>query len=306
MNTSRWTRGIGADRQRRLAVGVAAWLVGFMGVLWWAQEDLEAWQVLQDEITQLQARLPEAGSAPPRATTLPPDSRVSALPDPAEDEAVWAWLQQGVQAQGLRLLALKPQPVMHKGGLPEQPVLLHLQGRWSDWLAFVQALGAHAPWCLVDQWLVVPANPARGDVRIELQARLGLRPPALGRPPVPRVWPVWPVASANPPPGEALVFAQAGEGPVAAAVAPEGAAANALPADPRQWPVQELRLLGVWHQAGVSHAVLGAGLHQVVLAPGQRVGREAYRVRRVGDAEVELAALATGPALHLTLKGDKR
>ncbi len=300
-----WTLAWKADVRRRLAVGLVAWLCGAMGVLWLWHEDIQAWDLLQDDVAQWQLRLQEAGSLVPREAAAPSDPGVLALPDPGERDALWSWLQQRLQAQGLQVLALKPQALTAKAGLPEQPLWLHLQGQWRDWRAFARTMGEHVPWWVVDQWQVVPANSARGEVRIELQARLGLRPSGLGPSPVARAWPVWPVANTDPLPGEALVFAHGAQGPAVAAAAPTSEAASALPADPRQWPVRELRLLGVWHQAGVGHAVLGAGQHQVVLVPGQRVGREAYRVRRVGPNGVELVA-AAAPVVHLTLQGNKR
>ena len=74
----------------------------------------------------------------------------------------------------------------------------------------------------------------------------------------------------------------------------------------RDWPVQDLRLQGIWQQSGVLHAVLGGGLDQVVVAPGQAVGREAYRVRRVGMDEVVLQAPGDGRLLHLGWTGGPR
>lgn len=80
---------------------------------------------------------------------------------------------------------------------------------------------------------------------------------------------------------------------------------NHLPEGPvAHWPVQALRLQGIWQQADAFHAVLGHGLEQVVVTPGQKVGREAYRVLRVTEEGVALQAPQAGQALlHLGWKG---
>jgi Tfp pilus assembly protein PilP len=78
-------------------------------------------------------------------------------------------------------------------------------------------------------------------------------------------------------------------------------------ADPRRWPVRDLQLKGIWQQQGLAHAVLGRGLQQVVVVPGQRVGREDLRVLRVAETEVILLpADAAGPPLHLSLPGAEK
>jgi Tfp pilus assembly protein PilP len=50
------------------------------------------------------------------------------------------------------------------------------------------------------------------------------------------------------------------------------ASTAALYADPAQWPVERVRLLGVWHQAQEAHAILAAGPHWVRVRVGQQVG----------------------------------
>lgn len=70
--------------------------------------------------------------------------------------------------------------------------------------------------------------------------------------------------------------------------------------------MDQLRLLGVWRQAGTAHAVVAVGQDPVVLRLGQQIGREAFRVRRIGDDHVDLATARTsGPLLHLTLREGK-
>ena len=158
---------------------------------------------------------------------------------------------------------------------------------------------AHAPWWAFDHWVVLPAGTP-GEVRIELQAKLGLQALRLGSgPAAARAWPTWSVSPSHA--TGAQVF-----GPPGALTEP-GQGLPAALADPRQWPVRELHLLGVWQQAGVHHAVLGAGPDWLVVSPGQRVGREAYRVQRVSASGLDLVpASAADPPLHLGWQGETR
>ena len=319
----------GPERQRQLLLRLCAGVLGLCGVLWLFGPDADASAALEAEVAQWQARrppTPEPMSAPQAVpgpvvpASAAPGSTVSPpWPGPHQTSSLWPWLQQRAQAQGLQVLALRPQsietpnPATPSQGtpgagvpaLPEQTVLLHLQGRWSDWRSLSRDLAAHAPWWLLTQWQVVPAGA--GEVRIELQARVGLWPPALPGRGVP-VWtgPVWPAKRAAPDTGAELFGMPESNG---LAQARDGASAPATPLplslDPRQWPVHGLRLQGVWQQAGQWHAVLGAGLSQTTVRAGQRVGQEGYRVQTVGPDGVVLRAPSNGPALHLGWQGDK-
>ena len=221
--------------------------------------------------------------------------------------ALWPWLQQGAQVHGLQVLALRPQKPDKVGvaahALPEQTLLLHVQGRWPAWQAWSQTWPAQAPWLLPTQWQVVPAGAGanEGEVRIELQARVGLWPSTLQDPHGP-AWSAlpWPLEQAAPDAGAGPFGGHADRG--AAVVAP---VLSSLSSDPGQWPVQAIRLQGVWQQAGQWHAVLGAGLSQTTVRAGQQVGQERYRVHKVGMEGVELRAVTHGAALHLTWQGDK-
>ncbi len=310
MKLSRFSWRTAQHARERLAVMALAFLLGSAPVLLWWVPDGAALHALEDEVAQLQSRLQPA--LPSRARQAQVAQAVTDWPYPDESSAAWTWLQQGAQAHGLQVQALQAQPVLAAGDSLEQPVRWRLQGPWHQWLTLETALHEHAPWWVVDQWQVLPDAEKPGDVRIELQARLGLQPqsgPAtLSRP---RDWPAWRHARAPEPPG-AEVFALAqGAGLSATAGTAASAASQAtesLPADPRLWPVRELRLLGVWWQAGTAHAVLGRGLSQVTVLPGQRIGREAYRVQRVSEAGVELVAvhgLERGTVLQLTGTGER-
>ncbi len=310
MKAGPWSARLGPQMRERLAVVCLAFMTGASPPLlwWWPQHSAVA--QLEDEMGQLRNRL-----ASYRAAQAPARAAASAAPDwllPEESTQAWSWLQQGAQAHGLQVLALQALPRQGGSDLPEQPVRLRLLGAWPDWLAFVAALDGQAPWWLVDQWQVMPDGQTAGLVRIDVQARVGLQPPtAVATAAAPRVWPEWrqarATAGASAGAGTDLFGWPRAAGPAAAAVVrakdlPETEASAPLPADPRLWPVRHLQLLGVWWQAGEAHAVLGQGLAQFTVSTGQRIGREAYRVRRIGAAGVELQGPgATGREAVLTL-----
>ena len=261
--------------------------------------DTEALEALRLEVAQLQAQVQDPQAPVARQQAPMPDG-----PALAESAQAWPWLQQRLRAHGLQVQLLRPQAVNDPTTLPQQQVAMRLQGRWHDWLAVESALHRHAPWWVIDQWQVVPVGPQSGEVRIDLQARLGFRPPALqAHGAMPRVWPEWPVLADREPLAGNELFAQAPT-PLANAVA--GQATAPLPADPSGSPVHAWRLLGVWQQAGTAHAVLGDGESPIVVRQGQRVGLGAYRVRRIGQDQVELAGAGpAGQVLRLTLQKEK-
>ena len=329
-------RAWGPERQRQLLLRSGAGVLGLCSVLWLFGPDSDASAALEAEVAQWQARrpplpepLPESISAPQAvpapvvpASAAPGSTLSLPWPGPHQTSSLWPWLQQRAQAQGLQVLALRPQsmetpnpatpsqgtPGAGVSALPEQTVLLQLQGRWSDWLALSADLAAHAPWWLLTHWQVVPAGA--GEVRIELQARVGLWPAALQEPGAP-VWtgPEWPAKRAAPDMDAELFGLPDANNANGVALPGDVAPAQATPLpispDPRQWPVHGLRLQGVWQQAGQWHAVLGAGLLQTTVRAGQPVGQEGYRVQTVGPDGVVLRAPSNGPALRLGWQGDK-
>ena len=291
---------------RRWGLASAACLTAALATAWLAGPEDADLHALQSEVAQLQARAAPAASAPAAAAL---DEPVPDWPLPGEAGAVWPWLQQRLQAHGLQLLSLRPQAVGSVKGMPEQLVGLRLHGRWNDWLAVQQAMDVHVPWWLTGSWQVLRADPHSGEVRIELQARIGWLPQGLKTHPTrARVWPSWTTEAVRPLAGEALFAAPSSPSAAVAAATPAQAGVGSRPRDPRdprQWPVGALRLQGTWHQAGVGHAVLGAGSDLVTVVSGQRLGAEGHRVVRVGDAQVELVSgPAAGPPLRLVL-GDK-
>ncbi|MFM7025990.1 MAG: hypothetical protein ACKOWC_08045 [Limnohabitans sp.] len=303
--------GLRSDRLRQWLLLLLPGLLGLAATFWLFAPETQMLQALDEEVTQLQARLQQApepapapAPAPARAYTAQDAQPMPDMPGLNEAASLWPWLQQRLQAQGLQVLALKPQAIANPGGLPEQAVQLRLQGRWRDWQAFEQSMHRLVPWWVIDQWQMTGAVTGPAQVRIELQARLGLLPAALQRHrTLPQGWPVWDIDTD-------LVKAVAPlfDAPTAVPVAQaaQGIARGTLPEDPRRWPVRALHLLGVWQQDGVIHAVLGQGQSTVVVKPGQRVGQEGYRVRTVTQTGVQLQAAGDDRALlFLTFQGEK-
>jgi len=299
-----------------LFAGLVCSGVGFgLGGMAW-QDDIDALQHLQDEVPALQSRLAAspvsvspnervATSAQPRAALFRPDARQAAV--------FWPVLQQGLQGQGLQLQSMKPGPLESAAGWPTQTVVLDVQGRWDDWRAFEQQLDRHAPWWTVMRWQVTPlaaganGRSDAGQVRMQWHFQWGWQPASAAASPAPAAPVFGPDVSDGPaaPAADMAVslFAEPGVEPTLPAAAQT--AQTAGPAE--RWPVQALRLQGVWQQGGVWHAVLGRGLDQVAVAPGQAVGREAYRVLRVSADEVVLQPPHSGQApLRLGWSGGGR
>ena len=306
MKPVRWPHSLRTEGRRQWPVLLLAAVLGAGLTVELFAPDTRELEALEADVAQLQARLQPL----PEVTSGKALHDTQALPDlPELNEAVmvWPWMQQRLQAQGLQVQALQPQSMVTVQRLPEQAVRLRLSGRWRDWLTFEQAIDTHAPWWVIDQWQVVPAGTQSGDVRIELQARLGLRPLALQPERVgPRVWPVWPVAADVADAGLTL-FGLPTVQPMAPAIQAMASQTLAgLSADLRQGSVHAVRLLGIWRQAGAAYAVLGHGLDHVAVRAGQQVGSEGYRVIAVRDSEVVLQAPgADGAVLHLGIQGGK-
>lgn len=279
-----WAHGLAPDWRRlatRWGAHLLAWALGvglawLFALLWWGTAWMEVWRVAQS---------PAPEPTPPTATAVADVSATSAgqaatplpsAPEVRERDAAWFWLQQRLQAHGLRLLALRPEPWQSGAVLAQQAAHLRLQGNWVDWQAFGRALAAHAPWLAWEQWQVQAAD-GPGQVQIDVRLRLWLRPeggPAMAE----HSWPSWPVPTATT--TAAPLFAQA-DAVASAQPTPAPTEASA----PSAW-----RLWGVWTQAGQSRVVLGRGADWTVLAPGQSLGPQGLRLERIGAQGVHLSA----------------
>jgi hypothetical protein len=68
--------------------------------------------------------------------------------------------------------------------------------------------------------------------------------------------------------------------------------------DPQQWPLAQVRLLGLWRQGAEPQAILSAGPHWAKVSQGQRVTLEGHRVAAITDQGVRLQ-LAQGAVIEI-------
>lgn len=263
---------------------------GLLAALVWGDEWREVFS-LREAIAQMQAEHQRLGATLGAADGVPRSSQagvnglLATRPAAVQRDAAWFWLQQRLQAQGLRVEWLKPEPWQGGAVWASQRAQLRLQGAWVDWVHFCRQAVAHAPWWSWEQWQVQPTGVA-GQVQVDARWRLWLQAEPMRAQPL-QDWPVWPTVSAQ---GGVPLFATAGgpsATPTAQADAPTAAATAA-------W-----RLWGVWAQAEQTHVVLGRGAEWTVLAPGQTLGPEAYRFERLGAEGVRLKGTGTGRLLLL-------
>lgn len=263
-----WGRPVG--RLHGVA-GLLGLVLGLLGVGLAGMDEWVALWSLSATLTQLRAQIDSAAPTP-TPESLPVASGPTA-PSVAEREAAWLWLQQGLQAQGLRVQWLRPDALQSLGVLPSQQADLRVLGAWGDWLVWSQQWAAHAPWWRWLVWHVQPAG-APGQVQVDMRLQLWLQPEA-AQPPQARVWPTGSVVrhAASP------LFATAEE---QALPPPQLAQPMASEAD-TAW-----RLWGVWTQAGQSHAVLGHGPQWTLLSPGQTWGPQHLRLDGLGPEGAHL------------------
>jgi hypothetical protein len=234
-----------------------------------------------------------ADAAPPLAS-----AGLARLPGQQDAAGLWLALQKGLQQQGLQVQSLRPQAMQGGGPLASQTLALRLQGRWADWASAWDALVDAGPVWTLDR-LSVSANGPSGQLQWDGVWRVWLRPDGPG----PEAWPaLWDTAE------------RPGSGRAAHHRLPELAMAVGSPdtlpmpapvsADPRQWPLAQIRLWGVWRDGERQQAVLGAGEHWAVLATGDRLAREGYRVQSIQADALELQSLQRpGEVKVLRLQG---
>lgn len=253
------------------------------GLLW----DADGWEALT---------WPEAPASPPvvpasLAVATAPEATVALTgPHVHERDAAWLWLQQRLQAQGLRVVSLRPEAWQNGPVMAQQNGHLRLQGAWADWLAFTRALASHAPWWSWTRWQLQAAERPEA-VQIDAELRLWLRPDGEAAS-AGHEQPRWPVAKLYE--AAAPLFAQANAaGPATPASAPRDPADGAP-----GW-----RVWGVWTQAGERRVVLGRGPDWVALALGQGAGPQGPRLDHIGPEGVRLSMPGGAPRLFLPWEG---
>jgi Tfp pilus assembly protein PilP len=78
----------------------------------------------------------------------------------------------------------------------------------------------------------------------------------------------------------------------------------ALSPDPAHWPLDQVRVAGVWQQAQGAQLILTAGPHWVRARVGQRIGPDGHVVQGIHAEEVHLRA-AQGPVWVIGLEKAK-
>jgi Tfp pilus assembly protein PilO len=320
---------------RRWGFAISGWVVGLSGV-WLAQtrvsEDhasaLQAVERLHQQLAALPAGL---SASPEKPLATEQQNMLKSLPVQARQGQIWVDLQQALTAGGLNLLSLRPLPPSlaqaSAARLPSQVVAVRLSGRFEDWSRVWAAFTQAGPVCSIDRIsLAATAHPE--EVQIDAVLRVWLRPGDVGVQAQAEPEGAWdgltwlePSQSGR---SGVILFAQARQTGAAsggdamrlaestnasatgasgvtagAAVAVTVPVADALPEDPRQWPLARVRLTGLWQQGADRQAILSAGPHWVRVRQGQRVTQEGHRVAVITEAGVRLR-LAQGPMFELT------
>lgn len=326
---------------RRWAFALAGFAVGMLGVGGWHFEVVEALWESEAKVLDLRAKRQEQlqpslhKSAPGSVAALTPPAGPPPVmawwPVQGAQAAVWPQLERSMVQHGLRLLSLRPEPPSPSGAWPSQGVTLRLQGRFDDWVNAWAALNARGPVWGLERLRITPQE---GGVAIDAVLRLWLSPETTVMPksavsPVPTEWMTAPVLTAQRQGAGAPVFVS-GTSPSAAvtgvaagikkvdplpfsagaasAGAPDGRSSPltmpTLSPDPGDWPLDQVRLVGVWQQGQGVHPILMAGPHWALARVGQRIGPQGHVVSSIHAAEVHLRA-AQGPVWVIGLEKAK-
>lgn len=279
-------------RTRCTGLSLGAGLGLVLLALIWGDEMQQAW-VLHEALAQMQAKHQRVGAILAASDVVPSQGDAALTlpqgPGMQERDAAWLWLQQGLQAQGLKVEALRPEPLEAGATLASQLAHVRLSGAWTDWVAASQHMATHSPWWDWQQWQVQPLG-AQGQVQVEARLRLWFRPDRAQSTSV-QPWPAWPVVRT----GASTPLFGGGDAPAAKSAMPAEASA---PAASPAW-----QLLGVWTQAGERRVVLGHGAEWTVLAPGQALGPQAYRLDGVDAQGARLKGARAGQTLLLPWEG---
>jgi hypothetical protein len=328
---------------RRWAFALGGFAVGFLGVGSLHLEDLEALRESEAHVLDLQAKLNSQKQVQPaQDQRAPSHSALNTLTGPppvmawwpvhGTEALVWPQLERMMAQYGLRLLSLRPEPPSLVGAWPSQAVALRLQGRFDDWVTVWAALNTRGPAWGLERLRITPQE---GEVAIDAVLRLWLSPTASASPK-----PAQTTAPAQLMTGSAQLAQRTGVGapvfvvtpsrpitssvvaadlpeqepaPVAKALAPNASApahrTAALPVatlspDPAHWPLEQVRVGGVWQQAQGAQLILMAGPHWVSARVGQRIGQQGHVVESIHAQEVHLRA-AQGPVWVIGLEKAK-
>ena len=317
---------------RRWAFALVGFGLGLLGVGSGQLQALEAlWESeaqVQDLRAQLLAQQKQASNGPGAHTNLNaptgPPQVMARWPVQGTQSAVWSQLERFFAQHGVRLLSLRPEPASLTGAWPSQAVALRLQARFDDWVAVWAAMNTNGPIWGIERLRITPQG---GGVAIEAVLRLWLSSAATSTPggggalalgelfpgpapvglrsraggPVFVTTPLPVVVSSVAAPNfkeEDLLSKQPGAG-VPSRTTPQESRASVLQTellspDPTDWPLEQVRLAGIWQHAHDAQLILMAGPHWVRARVGQRIGTQGHVVQSIHAREVHLRA-AQGP-----------
>lgn len=251
---------------------------------------------------------------------------LSQLPGDDRQGVIWLQFSQLLAQHGVQLQSLRPVPDVLAAPLASQAVAVRLQATFEDWVAVWTAMNVNGPAWSIDRLRITPQaqgvdidavlrvwfgdgqGPDQGpdqDLHQVFEANSGpdvtpfdtvrmastnsavfwqspkLAAESLAKPlPMPRstdaqrtevalekTKPLTPATD-----GAAQVF----EKPAI------------FSTNPAQWPLEHVRLLGVWHQSQEAHAILAAGPHWVRARVGQQVA--GHKIDSIRAHEVHLLA----------------
>lgn len=316
-----------ALERTRWALPLLAFVLGLVATLGLWANDIGRWWTLRAATDEAAAALaPEPAPAAPAMNRAVVDVAGQALPD------ALAWLP-ALQARSLRVQTLQtlqtpqtsPQAATAAGAAALR-LSLTAQGAWHDWLALErQGLAGLAGW-VPQSWQVQALGPpaAAGQVQLQWQLQwIGVP----GANPTPATEALVPAPAGRPGEDAALraevfvpasVISDAGASPDRAGRGPSrsqrasadsgldaagGASAASAAAVAGAAGAGTWHLLGVWQQAGVSHAIAASGGRLHTLRAGQRLGQGAARVQGIEDARVWLGEGADTRRLRPWLLG---
>lgn len=316
-------------------LGVGGWQFEALEALWENEAQVHDLQAklnaqLQVQLQPAQVK-PRPGSDALNTLTGPP-SVMARWPTEGTQAEVWPQLERWMAQYGLRLLSLRPEPPSPAGAWPSQTVALRVHGRFDDWVLMWAALNAQGPAWGMERLRITPHE---GGVAIDAVLRLWLSPGAKGRPKsdgatLPTELMPGPVQVTQRAGAGTPVFVATPSRPVASPVAAAGlrdpvptpagigvqpsahAAENRVLAppelilspDPSDWPVDQVRVAGVWQQGQDALLILMAGPHWVRARVGQRIGPDGHVVHSIQAQEVHLRAMQ-GPVWVIGLEKAK-
>ena len=324
---------------RRWAFALAGLGLGSLGVCSGQLQALDAlWESeaqVHDLRAQLLAQQKQTSNGPAAQADLNapsgPPQVMAWWPVQGTQSAVWPPLERLFAQHGVRLLSLRPEPASPMGAWPSQAVALRLQARFDDWVAVWSAMNTRGPVWGIERLRVTPQG---GEVAIEAVLRLWLSPAATSTPgggaalapgamfPSPasvalRSRAVGPVFVTTPSPivassvaalnfkDEDPVSSQTGADLQSRTSAQENRASVLQTAlfspDPADWPLEQVRLAGIWQHAQDVQLILMAGPHWVPARVGQRIGTQGHVVQSIHAREVHLRA-AQGPVQVIGLE----